>query len=157
MGVSGAGKSTVGRLLAERLRWPFIEGDDYHLPESKVKMNQGVPLGDADRQPWLDVLNGILRGAPDGRAVLACSALKDTYRQRLTRDLEGVHFIYLHGTVEQIQNRLAGRSHAYWNNDLLPSQFEALEPPANTFTLSINHPPETQVDQIVEHFRPTTE
>jgi gluconokinase len=135
MGVSGAGKTTLGRALAGELGWPFLDGDDFHPPQNVAKMAAGVALDDADRWPWLDLLNRELRQRQT--AVLACSALKETYRQRLTREVPRFRFIYLHGSFELIAGRLAERRHRYMPAALLRSQFEALEPPAQAIAIDV--------------------
>lgn len=137
MGVSGAGKSAVGALLAERLGAEFLDGDDYHPPQNVAKMSAGVPLEDADRWPWLARLNAELRKR--GRAVLACSALKESYRRRLGEGLE-VRYVHLRGTPELIGARLAARQHRYMPASLLASQFAALEPPAHAIDIDVAQP-----------------
>jgi len=144
MGVSGAGKTTIGEALAQRLGWPFIEGDDYHPRENIAKMAAGIPLDDDDRWPWLDRLNAELRAreARGASAVLACSALKRKYRERLTRQLACVELVFLHGSLELIRERLASRQHRYMPATLLESQFGALEPPEQAIQVDIALSPE---------------
>ena len=98
MGVSGSGKNTIGEPLAERLGWKFIDGDDYHPPENVKKMAAGIPLQDEDRWPWLDRLNQLLRH--EKYAVLACSALKETYRRRLLAGVPGFAIVHLRGSFD---------------------------------------------------------
>ena len=138
MGVSGSGKSVVGQALASDLGWPFFDADDFHPPENVAKMAAGTPLTDADRWPWLDRLavemGEIDRGG--GNAVLACSALRQAYRDRIAR-AGNVRFVYLSGTYETIAARMAARKHAYMPASLLASQFAALEPPHDAIVISI--------------------
>jgi gluconokinase len=152
MGVSGTGKTTVGVLLAKALGGEFAEGDDYHPPANVEKMRQGIPLDDADRKPWLERLSreiGTWLG--EGRpVVLACSALKQSYREILRGDHEGVVFVYLKGDTLVIRDRLAGRRGHYMPASLLDSQFAALEEPKDAITVGIDHTPETMVDEIVK-------
>lgn len=136
MGVSGAGKSTVGRALAERLGYPFLDADEFHPPQNVAKMASGTPLTDADRTPWLDALNRRLGGMPD--AVLACSALKASYRERLAQGLAGCRFVHLRGNIEVIRKRLAARQHRYMPASLLESQFATLEPPRDAIEVDIS-------------------
>ena len=151
MGVSGVGKTTLGRALAERLGWPFLDGDDFHPPQNVAKMAAGVALDDADRWPWLDDLNSRLK--KEKCAVLACSALKESYRERLTRGLEGWRLIYLHGSFELIAARLAQRRHRYMPAALLRSQFEALEPPAQAIAVDVAGEVRTSVAAIAAQLR----
>ncbi|HTZ78828.1 MAG TPA: gluconokinase [Stellaceae bacterium] len=132
MGVSGAGKTTVGSALADRLGAEFIEGDRFHPPENIAKMSRGEPLDDADRWPWLDRLGAeVARRGREGRpVVLACSALKRAYRDRLRRAWPALRFVYLRGDLELIQSRLAARHGHFMPAGLLESQFAALEAPA---------------------------
>lgn len=127
MGVSGAGKTTIGRLLAARLGTAFIDADDLHDAPSKRKMSAGVPLTDADRVPWLDRVGRAIGDAPRP-PVVACSALRAGYRQRLRRDAPGLVFVHLHGASDLIADRLGAREHEYMPSSLLDSQIAALEP-----------------------------
>ena len=135
MGVSGCGKSTIGQQLATRLRVPFLDADEFHPPANVTKMAAGTPLTDADRRPWLELLNAKLRAGKD--AVLACSALKESYRQALSRGLDDCRFVHLKGSVELIRNRLAERKHRYMPASLLDSQFATLEPPLHAIEVDI--------------------
>ena len=127
MGVSGAGKTTVGALLAEKLRLPFLDGDDLHPPRNREKMAVGIPLDDADRAPWLDAIGAVLARGP---IVVACSALRRPYRDKLRAAAPTLRFIYLHGSRTVLAARLARRSHAYMPPALLDSQLDTLEAPA---------------------------
>jgi gluconokinase len=151
MGVSGAGKTTIGRLLAKRLGWRFIEGDDYHPPANVAKMASGVPLQDEDRWPWLEVLNRKLLETEmkNESAILACSALKDAYRRRLTAGLADHRIVYLQGSRELIRSRMHGRKHRYMPASLLDSQFATLEPPADAIAVDVAADPAACVEAIV--------
>lgn len=155
MGVAGAGKSTVARILAARLggRWRFCDADDFHAPANVEKMRRGDPLTDADRGPWLDALRAHLEaGAARGdSAVLACSALKAAYRRRLTPAGGVTRFVYLQGDFAAIRARLERRRHHYMKADLLRSQFDALEEPAPGAALVVDAtlPPEAIVARIL--------
>jgi gluconokinase len=140
MGVSGSGKSTLGARLAERLGFPFLDADDFHPPENVAKMAAGIALTDADRQPWLELLNGKLR--QHEHAVLACSALKNSYREILTRDIPAPRIVFLKGAIELIRARLESRQHRYMPASLLESQFAALEPPGKAIEVDVAQPPE---------------
>ena len=135
MGVSGSGKSTIGEPLAGRLGWPFFDADEFHPPENVAKMASGVPLTDADRWPWLALLNAKLKG--EKNAVLACSALKQSYRDALATGLADCRFVHLRGSIELIRARLAERTHRYMPASLLESQFAALEPPQGAIEVDI--------------------
>jgi len=143
MGVSGVGKTTIGEALAAALGWQFLDGDDFHPPENVAKMAAGVALQDADRWPWLERLNAEaqrIEGA--GRsAVLACSALKASYRQRLTAGLRAVRIVYLYGSFELIRRRLEERRHRYMPASLLQSQFDTLEPPRDAIAVDVSATP----------------
>ncbi len=131
MGVSGCGKTTVGKALAQELDCPFYDGDDYHPPDNIAKMAKGLPLNDDDRYPWLAVLHNLIKGHLEKgeTAVLACSALKKKYRDQLRAGNEDVLFIFLHGDFDTIWQRMLSRSGHYMKEDMLQSQFEALETP----------------------------
>lgn len=129
MGVSGCGKSTVGKMLAEELGSTFTDGDDLHPASSKEKMAAGHPLNDADREPWLATIGGALsRSSKSGiPAIIACSALKRSYRDLLRAHEPATLFIHLRGAADLIQNRLDERSHEFMPSTLLDSQLNALE------------------------------
>jgi gluconokinase len=146
MGVSGSGKSTVGALLAERLGVEFLDADEFHPPENVARMAAGVPLTDADRKPWLERLNAELRKRKD--AVLACSALKESYRRALAQGL-ACRFVHLRGPLDLIRERMQVRRHRYMPASLLESQFATLEPPADAVEVNIAEPPERCVEIIV--------
>jgi gluconokinase len=147
MGVSGSGKTTLGRLLAERLGCEFLDGDDFHPPANVAKMAAGTPLADEDRWPWLDRLNALLRERRS--AVLACSALKETYRQRLAQGVADCRFVFLDGSFELIRGRLESRRHRYMPATLLQSQFATLEPPANAIEVDVRQPPERCIEAVL--------
>lgn len=129
MGVAGCGKSAVGQRLAQQLGLPLIEGDEYHPASNIEKMRQGLPLNDEDRAGWLDRLGDELERHGSG-AVLACSALKRSYRDRLRRSAPGLRFIHLTLTLEQALERVAGRHGHFYPPSLVASQFAALEDPS---------------------------
>jgi gluconokinase len=153
MGVTGAGKTTVGRLLAARLGCEFIDADDYHPPENVAKMRAGQPLTDADRWPWLARLNEALYGR--AAAVVACSALKASYREALMRGLPDPRLVYLRGSKSVIAPRLAGRHGHYMNPALLDSQFATLEEPASAIVVDIDDMPEAIVAEVGRQLRRT--
>ena len=128
MGVAGCGKSTLAAALAAALGCPLIEGDDHHLPASRDKMRQGIALADADREPWLDALGGLLAQAPAG-AVLTCSALRRRYRDRLRSHVPGLRFVHLEIDAELARERVASRPAHFFPASIVASQFEALESP----------------------------
>jgi gluconokinase len=141
MGVSGSGKSTVGPQLAHRLGLPFLDGDDLHSQANKQKMSAGIPLDDADRAPWLDAVAAALAGSS---AVIACSALKRAYRDRLRGAAPGVEFIYLAGSPALLAQRTRQRAHEFMPPGLLASQLSILEPPGpdeNALTVDIAQAP----------------
>jgi gluconokinase len=132
MGVSGCGKSAVGRLLAEALHWRYVEGDEWHPPENVARMAAGTPLTDADRQGWLQALAGeIERARQRGEGlVVTCSALKRRYRDVLRGGDPRLRIVHLHGPQERLAERMAARRGHYMPASLLQSQLDALEPPA---------------------------
>jgi gluconokinase len=147
MGVSGAGKTAIGEALARELGWRFIDADDYHPEANVAKMAAGQPLDDADRWPWLDRLNTLLK--QEKQAVLACSALKERYRSRLAEGIGRIEWIYLKGDFDLIHSRLAQRRHRYMPATLLESQFAALEPPARAITVDVSEDVATCVSAIL--------
>ena len=135
MGVAGVGKTTIGEHLARELGWRFIDADDFPPPQNVAKMKAGIPLEDADRWPWLSRLNKELKELDP--AVLACSALKASYRERLSQGIPQFTTVYLHGSFELIRDRMESRRHRYMPAALLESQFAALEPPAEAITIDV--------------------
>ena len=150
MGVSGAGKTTIGRLLAEDLGWPYYEGDDYHPHVNIEKMRRRLPLTDEDRAPWLAILHDLLQDLTrkNESAVLTCSALKQAYRDRLQGRAKDVRFVYLKGNFELIQERLVERDEHFMKANLLASQFATLEEPEGVPTIDVAQEPGTIVAQI---------
>jgi gluconokinase len=150
IGVAGSGKTTVGRALARRLGARFVEGDDYHAPAAIARMRAGTPLNDADRTPWLVRLNAVAASAVDRRehAVIACSALKERYRDLLRGSLRGVRFVHLKADEGTLRRRLETRSGHFAGPALLASQLGDLEDPADALTLDAATPIEDLVAAI---------
>ncbi len=153
MGVSGSGKSTVGEALASSLGWRFLDADSFHPPANVSKMKAGTPLTDDDRWPWLDILAAEMRAILDrgDSAVLACSALKRSYRERLTRAGD-VRFVHLEGDKATIAARIAARKHQYMPASLLDSQFATLERPPDALSVDVRLSVPEQVAFIRRHF-----
>jgi carbohydrate kinase (thermoresistant glucokinase family) len=152
MGVSGCGKTTIGKRLAEHLGIPFYDADDYHSPTNIDKMKNLTPLDDKDRAPWLSKLAVHIHkwNKADG-AVLACSALKETYRQVLSKNDSGhVVFIHLTGTKGTIHQRMNKRKEHFFSSDLLETQFKELEVPRNAVTACSDRMPEEVCRDIIE-------
>lgn len=148
MGVSGCGKTTVGKALAAGLRVPFYDADNYHAQENLAKMATGIPLTDSDRAGWLTLLAAMIetetRAGHDG--VLACSALKQSYRDVLVSRSRNVGFVYLKGSYDLILERMKKRGGHFMKPEMLKSQFDTLEEPADAITLDV----ENTVDEIVK-------
>jgi gluconokinase len=140
MGVSGVGKTAIGEALARELGWRFLDADDFHPPENIAKMAAGQPLGDEDREPWLTRLNQEISkfDASGESVVLACSALKERYRRRLSEGIQRIEWVYLKGDLGLIRSRLAQRHHRYMPASLLESQFAALEPPQRAIAVDVS-------------------
>jgi gluconokinase len=157
MGVSGSGKTTIGTLLAERMGTVFADADDYHPKANKDKMAAGHPLNDEDRQPWLETLNKLMRGWQESGkgGVLACSALKEKYRETLAGGMpEGaVKFVLLDGSKEMIAQRLAARKHEFMTSRLLDSQLATLEKPDDALTVVNDKSPGVIVDEILGYVK----
>ena len=150
MGVTGCGKTTVGAMLAEACGWDFHDADDFHPAENVAKMKSGTPLTDEDRWPWLDRLNAFVLDS-EGRGeslVLACSALKQIYRDRLASGCAAARFVFLDGDKELIRARLAARHGHYMNPRLLDSQLAILERPADALRLDVAGSPAALVASI---------
>jgi gluconokinase len=150
MGVSGSGKTTIGARLAEELGWRFLDADDFHSPENVRRMAAGIPLTDRDRQPWLDRLRDEITRAIAAKEnmTLACSALKRSSRQRLLVDPQQVRFVYLRGSMDLIRQRLRNRSGHFMKEDMLASQFAALEEPVDALIVDIDERPGRIVERI---------
>jgi carbohydrate kinase (thermoresistant glucokinase family) len=151
IGVSGAGKSTLGRALARALDWTFIEGDDFHPPRNVGKMRRGEPLNDEDRAPWLAELHRHIAALErQGRdAVLACSALKRSYRTVLSRGIQELRFVFLGGDSEVIRARLRDREAHFMPAGLLDSQIATLETPEDAIFVNIKLSTAQQVKQVL--------
>lgn len=150
MGVSGSGKTTIGKLLAEKLETPFFDGDDYHPKANVEKMAKGHPLNDEDRKGWLQRLNALASEQKNQGAIIACSALKSQYREQLRQGLNTVEFVYLEGSFELISKRLSDRKGHFMPPELLRSQFDALEIPEHAVSVSINGTPSEVVADILK-------
>ncbi len=150
MGVTGCGKSTVGQLLAERLGWIYCDADDYHPAANVEKMAQGIPLDDEDRWPWLRGLADQIGAwlATGTGAIVACSALKESYRQILVDHRTAVRVVHLKGSRALIAARLAKRVHRYMPASLLESQFQTLEEPGDALVVDIGTTPEAIAEKI---------
>jgi len=150
MGVAGCGKSTIGKLLADRLSLPFIEADDFHSKENISKMSNGIPLTDKDRYPWLQSLSNELKWHEQEGAVLACSALKESYRKILQQGLrDKIIWIYLEGNEKLLLERIQNRKGHFMHAELLRSQLATLEKPAYAYCFSIEKKPETIVNEVI--------
>jgi gluconokinase len=149
MGVTGAGKTTIGHTLAEQLHWTFADADDFHTAANIAKMRAGISLTDRDRIPWLASLKQAIAGwlAAKENVVLACSALRSAYRQVLVRSPE-VKLVYLRVSRELVAERLAVRQNDYMNPQLIASQFATLEEPAGAVTIDAALPTPQAVSNI---------
>ncbi|MEG4486567.1 gluconokinase [Microcoleus sp. D2_18a_B4] len=153
MGVSGSGKTTVGKLLAQSLNWDFSDADDFHPSANIDKMSRGIPLEDADRLPWLLQLQGTIDRwlLENKNVVLACSALKTSYRELLYRDQKRMKIVYLKCSFQLLAARLKNRENHYMKADLLLSQLDSLEEPEDAIIIDASQPLELIVRQIKNH------
>lgn len=151
MGVSGSGKTTIGKKLSEVIHIPFFDGDDFHSRANKEKMQAGHPLDDSDRADWLISLNNLAREQSlQAGAIIACSALKKAYRTILSEGIAvPVDWVLLQGSYELIRARINARKGHFMPQDLLPSQFEALEMPENALLVDVAEAPAQIVEKIV--------
>ena len=151
MGVAGSGKSTLGRAVADALGCRFVEGDDYHLPDSQRKMREGIALTDADREPWLDRIGELLAAEP-ASLVVSCSALKRRYRDRLRVRVPDLRFVFVDISREEAARRVASRPAHLFPTSLVASQFEALESPvgeAGVLAVPATEATERQVGDVL--------
>ena len=151
MGVSGCGKTTVARALAEKTGGLYLDADDFHPSANKEKMAAGIPLTDEDRWGWLDALNAALKSpeVPTRPVFLACSALKQVYRDRLSNEVPGLRFFYLKGSKECIRKRLEARKSHFMSPALLDSQFAILEEPRDAIVLDVEKTPAEVVGEAL--------
>jgi gluconokinase len=151
MGVSGVGKTTIGTLLAEKLNWPFYDADSFHSPENIAKMRRGVPLTDENRHSWLIAIREVIEKhlQIEKPAVIACSALKNSYRNILKAEGERICFVYLKGPPDLVKERLQRRSHHFMKATLMESQFDTLEDPEDALTVDISAEIEHIIHQLV--------
>jgi len=150
MGVAGSGKTTIGLKLAESLGWSFHDADEFHPPANIAKMSAGIPLDESDRAPWLAAMRACIEAclARGESSVVACSALREKYRSFLMADAARVKGVYLKGDFALILGRISQRQGHFMKENMLKSQFEALEPPQDALTLDASLPPDEIVAEI---------
>ena len=150
MGVCGCGKSTVGILLAEKLDCTFFDADDFHPQANVDKMSRGEPLNDDDRKPWLERLNEIMveNRTKEDHTIVGCSALKESYRKILSAGIDDMRFVYLHGDFDTIYERMSSREGHFMGENMVQSQFDALEEPEDAIVVDIRESPEVLVAEI---------
>ncbi len=144
-GESGVGKSTIAQLLSKKLNWKYFEGDDFHPASNILKMKNGVPLTDSDREPWLKAIRQLIIELSDGKenAVITCSALKKCYRDFLLKGTSDVKLVYLFGDLQLIKKRIQRRKFHFFNRRLLSSQSKILEEPEHALKINVDkEPPE---------------
>jgi len=154
MGVAGSGKTTIGALLAKKLGWDFLDADDFHSAANREKMHRGIPLSDAERLPWLAAIHMelIRREERAENAVLACSALRQSYRDILCDGLQ-LNVVYLRATPEQLHRHFASRAHHFVGENLVPSQLATLEVPTDAVVEDIAQSPEEIVADVCARLR----
>jgi gluconokinase len=157
MGVSGCGKSRVGKALADRIGWHFYDGDDFHPQANIDKMAGGIPLNDEDRLPWLQNLHDLIseRNQQGASVIVVCSALKAKYRDILRADNPELVFVHLDGDFDLILQRMQARENHYMRAEMLKSQFDALEKPQNAIRVGIDQSVTRIVDEIIKHLNQT--
>ncbi len=149
MGVSGCGKTTIGKEMSKRLNIPFYDGDDFHPEENIEKMKSGDPLNDTDRRPWLEAINEFAREkVKETSLIVACSALKEKYRSILARNID-LQIVYLKGSAELILDRMNDREGHFMPPELLDSQFADLEEPVNAITVDIDQSIDAITSEVV--------
>ncbi|WP_421762650.1 gluconokinase [Ekhidna sp.] len=154
MGVSGCGKTLIGKMLSEELSTPFYDADDFHTKESKGKMSSGIPLNDEDRHPWLEKINEEAKKHTFKGCVIACSALKAKYRRLLNKGIESnVQWVYLQGDYDTIYSRMNARSDHYMHAEMLQSQFDDLEEPENAINIKVALAPEQIIKDIKQRLK----
>jgi gluconokinase len=157
MGVSSVGKTTIGKLLAARTEWSFEDADDYHSEENRQKMMTGIPLTDGDRRPWLTALHErmLQYRQKDESAILACSALRQSYRDVLAAGFgkNEMRFAYLYAPTALLKERIKARRHPYMNPDLLDSQLDTLEVPSDAWSINVAGSPEEAAAEILDRLR----
>ncbi|MBP1695775.1 MAG: gluconate kinase, family [Deltaproteobacteria bacterium] len=153
MGPMGCGKTTIGKMLAEKLGWSFYDGDDFHPKENVEKMRAGIALTDEDRKLWLETLHANVQYwlRDKQNSILACSALKQAYRELLGVNQNTVKTVYLKGSYELLRARIEERQHPYMDKNLLRSQLDTLEEPKDGLTVDISATPEIVVSAIIDH------
>lgn len=154
MGVSGSGKTTIGKLVSEKTGIPFFDADDFHSTQNKEKMKAGIPLTDADRLPWLKSIHQkALEQSKIKGAIIACSALKEKYRLILNAGIDSFEWIFLEGDILLIKERMSKRKNHFMPVQLLKSQFESLQIPENAFRVNIKNNPDVIVAKIIRHLK----
>lgn len=155
MGVEGTGKTTIGKMLAEKLGWKFYDADDYHPVANIEKMRNGIPLDDEERRPWLNEIRNLINSSlnRNEQSIIACSALKNSYREFLKQSKEQIIFVYLKGDKNTISKRLASRKGHFAGTQLLESQLRTLEEPEGVITADISKRPEVIADSIIEKLK----
>lgn len=154
MGVSGCGKTTVGKLVSQKTNLPFFDADSFHSKANVEKMKNNIPLNDMDRKPWLESLsNKIEKWESDGGAILACSALKEEYRNFLSTKVKNINWVFLYGSFDVINARLEQRTEHYMKTNLLQSQFDTLEVPDYGLHISVENPLNDIVLRIISKFK----
>ncbi len=152
VGISCVGKTTIGKLLSQKIEIPFFDGDDFHSTANKEKMKSGKPLNDNDRKEWLWEINKMAKEQAKVKgAVIACSALKEKYRSILSEGMAEPVWIFLQGSYDEVYERMKKRNDHYMPVQLLSTQFESLEIPANAFTIDIKNDPQAIIAKIYQH------